>query len=196
MRVLQGTGLRGLCGIRPELRMGKIRLIRPLLDISKAEILDFLKNQRITFCKDSSNDSRRFLRNRLRSEIIPKLKQSVNPRLVDALARLPSVVWEENRMLDFLETTAWRKSVISIRPGRLLIRRNMLMKFPAPLQFRLLDRALKRIDPRSGLAFDAWERLRTQLVLKRYRLSLPKDIDLELTASAISLYRKGFRPKN
>jgi tRNA(Ile)-lysidine synthase len=195
MRVLQGTGLRGLCGIRPELRLGKVRFVRPLLDFSKEELRGYLKSRRIPFRTDSSNRSVRLLRNRLRMEIIPRLEKTVNPRVVDALARLPGIAAEESGIIEALEKEAWSKSFKAIKRGRLWLRREAFRRIPPPLRFRLLDRALKKLDARSGLAFEAWRRLCPHLEKKSFRISLPRDIDLELTSLAIVLYKKSVRTK-
>src|SRR3989338_8445498 len=61
MRVLKGTGSRGLQGIRRSILYGKILLIRPLLDFTKKQILSYLKKRKIAYCRDQSNDSLRFL---------------------------------------------------------------------------------------------------------------------------------------
>ena len=68
----RGTGLRGLTGI-PSVNQ---KTIRPLLHFSRAEILTFAKKNNITWREDSSNASSYYFRNKLRLEVIPKLKES------------------------------------------------------------------------------------------------------------------------
>jgi len=67
----RGTGLKGLTGI-PEMN-GKI--VRPLLAFSRDEILQYAKDNKIAWREDSSNASAKYLRNKLRLEVIPKLKE-------------------------------------------------------------------------------------------------------------------------
>ncbi|MDD5226032.1 MAG: tRNA lysidine(34) synthetase TilS, partial [Candidatus Omnitrophica bacterium] len=62
MRVLQGTGLRGLQGIREKFRVGRATLIRPLLVFTKKELLQYLAEQKISYRSDKTNDSSRFVR--------------------------------------------------------------------------------------------------------------------------------------
>ncbi len=78
-----GTGYSGFMGI--PVRRGKI--IRPLLCVSKQEILDYLKWNKISFRIDSSNNENDFKRNFLRNKIIPQLKNKINPSLDDAIYR-------------------------------------------------------------------------------------------------------------
>jgi len=84
MRVLTGSGLSGLKGIRA--RNGKF--IRPLLGTSKAEILSYLKKRRQPFCTDQTNKDVRFLRNRIRHRLLPYLEREFGAHVVRTLARL------------------------------------------------------------------------------------------------------------
>lgn len=193
MRVLQGTGLRGLSGIRERILLDGVALIRPLLPFGKKELLSYLKQHHLPFRVDKSNSSLNFLRNRIRLKLIPSLQRDYNPRLVEALSRIPAIAAEENALFSELEKGAWRK-VLKRRAGRSVeLRRPVFLKFPSPLQFRVVEKALKTIHPQSGLSFDAWERLRRGLTRARGRFSLPKDIDLELTPKNIMIYRKKVR---
>ena len=190
MRIMQGTGLRGLLGIREKTRMGNVNLLRPLLSFTKKELLDYLAQKRISFRSDESNESLRFVRNRIRLKLIPILQRDFNPRLIEALSRLPSIVAEETALLSELEKTAWTKVLKRYSKRNVEFRRSVFLKYPAPLQFRVVEKALRKLDPRSGLSFDAWERLRRKLARARYRCSLPKDIDFALTPKTVIVYKK------
>jgi len=82
-RILRGTGLRGLAGI-PYLRDP---FIRPLLDVSRAQILAYLHRRSLAFARDPSNEDLRFARTRLRQLVMPVLRRE-NPRIGEALRRL------------------------------------------------------------------------------------------------------------
>ncbi|MBN1687471.1 MAG: tRNA lysidine(34) synthetase TilS [Candidatus Omnitrophica bacterium] len=193
MRILQGTGLKGLLGVREIMRQGGITFVRPLLCFTKTQILDYLKSHQIPFRIDESNASLSFLRNRIRLKLIPRLIKEFNPRIREALARIPAIVQEENRMLEELEKAAWKRSFRRVSKKKLYLDRKSFSKFPSPLQFRVIDRALKKVHARSGLNFEAWQRLRKNLGLGRYRCSLPRNVDFTLTPSHVILYRKGSR---
>lgn len=83
LNILSGTGVSGFSGI--PIKRGNI--IRPLLAVTKEEILEYLKKNRIPFRIDSSNLSDDFKRNYLRNQIIPKLKEQINPALDSAVFR-------------------------------------------------------------------------------------------------------------
>jgi tRNA(Ile)-lysidine synthase len=96
-RVLRGSGLSGLAGIHPVTEDG---LIRPLIDVQRSEIEEFLRARGIAWREDASNRDRRFARNRIRHELMPQLAREWNPRIVDALAQLADVAWEEEQWWD------------------------------------------------------------------------------------------------
>ena len=86
---LRGSGSEGLRGMLP-VREGMI--IRPLLQITRKEILDFLKKEGLSFMTDSSNFQDFFLRNRIRHHLMPLLKEAFNPQVEENLARTAEIM--------------------------------------------------------------------------------------------------------
>ncbi|MDA1343391.1 MAG: tRNA lysidine(34) synthetase TilS [Proteobacteria bacterium] len=75
LQLFRGSGLKGLSGMPESMAFGGGRLIRPLLDIPKAEIVGYAKAHKLDWIEDPSNQHAHFDRNFLRNNIIPKLKQ-------------------------------------------------------------------------------------------------------------------------
>jgi tRNA(Ile)-lysidine synthase len=98
MRVLQGAGPRGLAGI--PVRRG--RIIRPLLEVDRASILAYLAAFDLEAVDDATNRDPRFLRNRVRHEILPLLATQVGPRAPQALCRIARTSREVVEALDAL----------------------------------------------------------------------------------------------
>ena len=92
-RFLRGSGLAGLSGIAP----ASNGIIRPLLDITRAEIEQYLRERNIPWREDSSNADRRFARNRIRHELLPQLARDWNPNITDTLANLADLAHEEEQ---------------------------------------------------------------------------------------------------
>ncbi|MFH1144310.1 MAG: tRNA lysidine(34) synthetase TilS [Candidatus Eisenbacteria bacterium] len=103
LRMLRGTGPRGLGGMEaavwlpppsgmtprtPGEEASRIRLIRPLLGFRRSEIRLLAAQEGLPWREDPSNQDRRFLRNRVRHELLPHLAESYNPRIVESLAEL------------------------------------------------------------------------------------------------------------
>ena len=89
LNLLRGTGLRGLAAMSP--RMGII--VRPLLDVRRAELISYLGSRGLTYVTDSTNLERDALRNRIRLDIMPMLRQ-INPRADEAIAQTARIVRE------------------------------------------------------------------------------------------------------
>jgi tRNA(Ile)-lysidine synthase len=94
LRLLRGSGLAGLAGILP---VTAADIVRPLLDVTRAEILQYLRERNIPWREDSSNRDLKFARNRVRHELLPQLTATWNPHLTDALAHLADLSYEEER---------------------------------------------------------------------------------------------------
>jgi tRNA(Ile)-lysidine synthase len=91
-RFLRGAGTAGLAGIRPVTKTG---LVRPLLNIDRAAIEQFLQVRGIPWREDSSNRSLQFARNRIRHQLLPSLAQDWNPAIVQSLAQTADWALEE-----------------------------------------------------------------------------------------------------
>lgn len=88
-RLMRGTGLRGLRGIACRRPLGPgVSVVRPLLQATRAEILDYLHGLSQPYREDASNRDPRFTRNRIRHDLLPQLARDYNPAIVDVLARL------------------------------------------------------------------------------------------------------------
>ena len=91
MHIIQGTGLKGLCGIPAR----NDKVIRPMLKIDQMEIVEYLNEHKIAHCEDQSNADLRYLRNRIRHELLPLLREKYNPRIIQSLSRLADRAQEE-----------------------------------------------------------------------------------------------------
>jgi tRNA(Ile)-lysidine synthase len=92
LRLLRGSGLAGLAGILPVTSAG---VVRPLIEVTRTEIVQYLRDRNLAWREDSSNGDLRFARNRVRHELIPQLTATWNPGLTDALAHLADLSYEE-----------------------------------------------------------------------------------------------------
>lgn len=90
MHMVRGTGLKGLGGITPV--TGK--LIRPMLTITREDVISFLEGYHLGYVQDSSNDTDVFLRNRLRHHVMPLLKEE-NPSLAQNLSAMAMELRED-----------------------------------------------------------------------------------------------------
>ena len=89
MNLLRGSGAEGLKGMLP-VREGLY--IRPLIELSKDEIVGFLRSKGLPFMIDDSNVETRYLRNRIRQRLLPELKEGYNPRIEENLCRTAEIM--------------------------------------------------------------------------------------------------------
>jgi tRNA(Ile)-lysidine synthase len=133
LNLIRGTGIKGLTGIKP--RNGWV--VRPLLCISKSEILQYAQTENLSFITDSSNSLPEFTRNKIRLQVIPLLK-TLNPSVNEALSQTMYNLNEAVKIYE-AEVEKARKTVFDEKSGRLDI--PLLKTFPSPetLLFELLN---------------------------------------------------------
>lgn len=168
MWMLRGSGAAGLAGIRP-VREGLY--IRPLLGVSRTDVLAYLQAKGLAFRTDSSNAKPLYLRNRVRRDLLPLLKQ-FNPAVVDALTRQASIVRDEDLCLEQW-TSEWIGRHVT-RAGRTrTIPRTELLALPIALQRRVVRAVVKQVTGSGhGPTFGAAESVLEKVVRGRSGSSL------------------------
>ena len=126
MHLIRGTGLRGLGGITPK----SDRLIRPMLDVTRAEVEEFLNENYIRHIEDSSNGTDAYLRNRLRHHVMPLLRAE-NPSIATGLSSAAQRIRADAQLLDDLASELDPADVEALRDA------------PGPLRRRALERLLR-----------------------------------------------------
>jgi tRNA(Ile)-lysidine synthase len=100
-RILRGTGIAGLAGMRRARPLGPaVTLIRPLLDVRRAEVLPYLAERHQPFRDDATNLDPRFTRNRIRHNLLPQLAADYNPDVVAAVLRLGQTALDAQQFID------------------------------------------------------------------------------------------------
>ncbi len=109
MWLIRGTGSEGLSGI-PVKRKGteNISIIRPILPVTREEVMAYLKRQKLEYSIDSSNLELDFTRNRIRHKVIPVLRQ-FNPKIVEHVFNLSKIIGADNEFLNELSQRAIKR---------------------------------------------------------------------------------------
>ena len=145
MHMVRGTGLKGLGGIAPV----NGNLIRPMLGITRQEVIDFLQEYHLSYVTDSSNDTDAFLRNRIRHHIMPLLKQE-NPKLSENLSAMALRLREDEQVLSQMSEMPL-PDVFALRRMAAPLRRRALAAFLE--QCGVLEPEAEHIALAEGLAF-------------------------------------------
>ena len=142
--IIRGSGLNGLTGMSVVQSEYAIPVVRPLLDVTKENLLAYIGTKHISYCVDSTNEDVRYQRNRIRHRIIPEL-EAVNPAVVDAIVRLGSSVNEDVMVISDLTSRTFDK-LVSIGKDEVSISRRALRQEPLAIQRRLWQRLVSTID--------------------------------------------------
>lgn len=188
MRLLRGSGLRGLAGIPPVRRHDGVRLIRPLLETPRMEVMAYLERHGLRWREDPTNRDLTFLRNRVRTVLLPVL-EGYNPHVRQALARLATLLREDADALD--ELAAARIGEVLRREGDAIrIAREDLERFPVAVQRRALREAIRWLRGNDrGVGFVHLEGARRLAVegLPGQRAELPGGLWVVRTADAVEV---------
>jgi len=139
MNLIRGSGTAGLAGI-PAVRNGGL-IIRPLIDCSRRDITGYLGRKGLPCVEDRSNLDERFLRNRIRSRLMPELERHFNPSIGDTLCRLADVLREENGYMTGqaqAHLSGWTHAQPPGREGRLAVPVGELRQMHTALRRRVI----------------------------------------------------------
>lgn len=146
LRLLRGSGSAGLGAMRT--RAG--RLLRPMLDVSRQDVLDHLAAHSLSWREDPSNADPAFLRNRVRHELIPYLEGRFNPAVRESLARTASVLGEEADVLAAIAGTI----AVRAEDGAAILDRATVASAPRAVARIAVRNAVRAAGGLRGVALD------------------------------------------
>ncbi len=138
LRLARGAGPGGLCGMSPDARVGGLRVVRPLLAWPRSDIEKFLRTYRRPWREDRTNRSPDHLRNRVRHGLLPAMARTLNPAIVETLAR-NAALWADDE--------EWIRDVVAqqmakARAGRDGLNIRVVKKLPVGLRRRVIHQWL------------------------------------------------------
>jgi len=189
MNLLRGSGPRGLGGMRPV----RGNLMRPLFESTREEVLSFLSYENLAYRDDASNRDMKYLRNRIRLELLPHLKEQFNPSIQVSLRDMAEIFQWEDEYLN-RKAERWFKRLGGAQPGdhHILLERKGLSELHPALQARLVRRALEQ--GKGHLRRVTFQHILNVLGLVRQSktgkiISLPDDWAAELEADFLKIYK-------
>lgn len=144
MRLLRGSGLSGLAGMRIKRFHQNVKLVRPLLRIYKKDLVRLCEESRYPFMVDASNLEAKYHRNAIRLEVLPYLER-YNGRISSALNQLAEVAGTEDDYMDLAAGEAYRSLVRDI-DGRLVMDAPSFLGLHVALQRRLIKLILNYLS--------------------------------------------------
>ncbi|TYQ00355.1 tRNA(Ile)-lysidine synthase [Tenacibaculum adriaticum] len=145
INLTRGTGLEGLTGI-PEQNEN---IIRPLLKFSREDILNYANKNKIEWREDSSNLSKKYIRNKIRHDVIPVLKE-INPNLLDSFSKTTEYLQQSQQIVN---------DRINSISEKIITKENDVIKFD-------IQKILKLSNPKAYLyqflkkySFNEWDKV-------------------------------------
>ncbi len=147
MYMLRGSGPLGISGIPPVRRnIGRYpAIVRPLIRLKKYEIMNYLTASRLKYVTDRSNEDTKFLRNKVRHELIPILKQSYNKRITETLNRLASIMRSEEELIENIINPFYKDIVLNAKENCITLSVPELVQTGMGLKRRIIRRAIEKI---------------------------------------------------
>ena len=171
---LRGGGLAGILGMQPRQQ----DIIRPLLATGRAEILTYCQQYNLHPLQDASNTDPRFLRNRLRHELLPLL-ESMNPGIRSTLLRNAEVVRADDEWIEAQVDRAWPAVVVSTLETRITLNLSALQALPLSIQRHLIRRVTAQLcKGQSPLELRHYMLLEQLLHHHQAPMSIPTQLDL------------------
>lgn len=188
--IVRGTGISGLTGIASRRPLTEsVDLVRPFLDVTRAEIEDYLQAIDQEFRSDATNFERKQTRSKLRHDLLPLLRNEFNPQIDRALKRLGTQAAEVEHFLRDYSAKILDDAILDLQATICRLDCSILQNHP-PLIVRecLILLWEKRNWPRQQMGFEEWQKL-SDLVQGSGTISLPHRIRAERREKLLVLTR-------
>lgn len=144
--MVRGAGLKGLGGMaytRP--LVGAIKLVRPFLDVTKAQIRAYARDLEYEACEDATNEDSTYQRNYIRHQILPRI-EAINPNVLESLSRLGQSARDDEALLEKIARESL-EGLATYENGHVLLGRRALRKIPLSIRRRIWTLVLQTLLP-------------------------------------------------
>ncbi|MCX7701949.1 MAG: tRNA lysidine(34) synthetase TilS [Gemmataceae bacterium] len=188
-RLIRGTGWRGLRGILPRTRLNPaLELRRPLLSIRRSEVLAYLEAIGQDFRSDSSNADLRFLRNRIRRELLPLLEQRYNPAIVSILTHVAEQAQHQYRLLRQQARRAVKNSELPRAGATLVLNVTKLGRVPELVGCEALRLIWRREGwPIDRVGYRSWRRVWDVVMGRTSAVDLPGGVQVRRRGNVLQV---------
>ncbi len=145
LNLLRGSGLTGLAGI-PKIRtfVKNVRLIRPLLEMRKTDLINYAKERRLIWKEDKSNQLLDYTRNKVRLSLIPMLEKTYNPNIIDTLNRTAKLINGADEFIADMVNNSIDYVIDDVRQERFAVKTNLLQTFPEFVQGEIIQQLVNK----------------------------------------------------
>lgn len=189
-RLIRGSGTAGLAGIYPS----REQIIRPLLSVSKRQILAYCSAEELPYALDKSNFEPIYDRNRIRLELLPELEEKYNERIQEALGRTAELLRWDEEYLNSQVNKHWSDYCMDTEQGDLVISADA-WNLPEAILSRILRKAAAQVggEPR-GLEYHFVKLLMSEGSKAGWRQDLP-GVKVEAVKNGLLFFRRELEKK-
>lgn len=188
-RLMRGAGLTGLAGMVSLRTLYGVPVARPLLNVEKAALIEYARQQDVPYFEDETNVSLRYRRNRIRHELLPYLKRSFNPGIVFTLAHEAEIIRAENEYMEYIArkyfTHTFKKS-----KNRFECNCERFLRLPLALQRRVVKLVLEYLKIHLQNGFEEIEGVRRLLLQGQGKLALGKGFLLIVEQGSLRIVKE------
>lgn len=185
MHIIRGSGPEGMGGI-PPVRDGIF--VRPLIEVPRAMIETFIKREKIPCRHDSSNKKRKYLRNRIRLDLLPILKRDYNPNLCLGLSETSDIFRAESAFMEKYVDKVWTDILLEEEAEAIHLNLEVFRSQDIAIQRRIIRRVYETLKGnKKGLSL---KQIRSALSLFGNRekvINLAGGLQIRKTGKTLSL---------
>ncbi len=164
----------------------RVELVRPLLEVSRASIREYLEELGQPFREDATNADIGRTRSRIRHDLLPRLAADYNPRVAEALVRLGRLAAAEHRAFDGVVAEMTRSAILSRSGDTVVLKHGFLRSLPSYLRTEVVRRIWRELGwPEAGMSARRWQRLGEEV-------RNPSSPQVEIAAGVVLVVRDPF----
>lgn len=141
MYLFRGSGPLGLAGIPPV----RENIVRPLINVSRDIIIDFLESENLPYISDQSNQDRRFVRNRIRHDLLPVLQRAYNPQIIRTVTQTASILRHEEDWIEKTLKPLYHELISRTAPGTVSMSVRQIKNHHVAVQRRAIRKAISTV---------------------------------------------------
>lgn len=192
MRILRGSGLFGLSAILPKRPFGPATIVRPLIEVSRFEVMRYLNKKKLNYRMDDTNLDETFLRNKIRHSLLPLLEEKYNPNIKKVLSGLALNVGADYHFLR-ARAEIFLKKNLEKKPKGFSIALRPLKKADIAIRRIFLRMVIEMLKgDLSRLTFKHLQEIEELLSLRPVlaQVHLPGNIILSTTLNCLDIFKR------
>ncbi|MBE5821555.1 MAG: tRNA lysidine(34) synthetase TilS [Clostridiales bacterium] len=143
LNLFRGSGLNGLKGIK---KVRDNKYIRPLIEITRKEIDEWLKENNITARLDESNNESEYTRNKVRNELLPYIQKNFNENVIANINRMSDNITEDDEYINNVVEDLFNQNVINCENDSIVINGKKIINYEINIQKRLILKCIEKLN--------------------------------------------------